>query len=618
MLVNSHHALVVSTGEAFTGEGCIERKKSASSAIKVATDSLKGIQIGEYTDLFRFKKIEVFVSPQGEMHATLNILDKSGTCVDRICGLPVILSAQHQKRSLSDLQAYFNDGPRMTPEKGVSGEYNRVVVDTKANGGYKPKIPFQPGLSLGSIVKLDNLVEMEKYAEVHARRENFEAQVQHAEKQIEFLTDKIAVINDKIKKAKVVPLKDAYEALRKAWELQIKNLTDNIVILSKELTDDPLGAIPVFRGFQQAAETPIDFSASRMEDQVRGFDSLEFNSQYIWLDKSTEEIHDQITQSSSSRSISAKASYGIFVSGSASFSWAKAAADRVGQIKKEGIAEGVLVINASTTTRHVRTFTDVKYDHQKLQAILDAMNAGSDEVKKIYGISNTGTEDAIYLLTDAVLGGGFTALVTVLDQNKMKRDFDKRLEEKQSAAGASLGGGWSLFSASANFQSSSGSAAQSENDKVANFATTKINIEIFSEGAIPNFNRHLMQKEIMKHINLNPAAFEISMRDEEEANDLVNAKSAQDKLKANIKREMRMQNAGVAAMNACRGLTSETKSQNVHTLESVLEAYESFTEQMKDKDCGVPVGFNYRILTKSAIEKILNVNQAVNLAGPAN
>jgi len=67
-----------------------------------------------------------------------------------------------------------------------------------------------------------------------------------------------------------------------------------------------------------------------------------------------------------------------------------------------------------------------------------------------------------------------------------------------------------------------------------------------------------------------------------------------------------MEDAGMAIANAARATETKEKSLNVHTMESLHEAFESFIEKMQnDPDCGIPIGFNYRNIDPEEVDQLV-------------
>ena len=589
-----------------------QETKSSKEAAIGKKELLQPVYLGCYTDLLRQKRIGIWSNPDEGLSARIDHLTSNGEVFKSEDSIPLtgVPKEVTRETDAEKLIAFFQM-THLLPEKGMEGTCNRVSVHISGKGGVKAAIPFQPGLALGTIVKGDIIDKMEKYATLMAEQEALEEQVRNAEQTIQALETKITSRRTQNSKAPVRadPSKGKGDAetdpLIAIWNQQIDSTKDFLKAIADKIASAGKGEIPLFTSFQQGVVSPVDMGASVVEIQPRAFDSMNFSSTYISMREESEVISDRITQSSSASSFSAGGGW-FFASGSVSHARTDAVVRRVNEIRKEGRAEGVLIINAMVTTRNVRTITDLKYDLSKLEQIHGVM--GKAEAKELtrYGITNGDDgEKCLYILTEAVLGGSFTALVTFLDESRMKRDVNMVQREESRSTSAQASGGFLFWRANAGGSHASASASRNEDDVLRSIAQTRVNIEFISQGALPQFNRQIIEREIMKHLDLNPSKYELSKKDESDAAEL--AKGGQ---VAGMKRVMKMENAQVALLNTYKGLTATKEQQNIHTMESVMGAYENFAEQMtQDKECGVPVGFYYQVLTQSEIKKILEASR---------
>jgi hypothetical protein len=552
--------------------------------------------VKRYIDLLKQKKIEILCTSERKLFALVHALDSYGKIVSTSSPLPVRdCKKEIINKNVDQLKRFFEKA-HLIPEKGIDDNYNYVAIHMSGLGGVKPTIPFQPGLALGSIVRGETLVKMEKYATATANNESIIEQINNAEQKLDSLQAKI----DSKKSNKV---------LVEFWKKEKEQVLALIENLKNKLTETTFDEIPIFEGFHQALESPIDMAHSKIQVQPRGFDSLHYSSQYISMKQNSAEIHDKIEQASRASSASIGGGWGIF-SANASHDWSKGTADRLAQIKKDDKAEGVLVINAMVTTRHVRSFTELNFDRHKLKMLINAMKSKSPRDLERYGITTRIDKDRkeikeIYILTEAVLGGSFTALVTFLDEQKMNRKLDKHAEENSNATSVGASGGFWGARVSGGFSTASQNALQTEDDVLNSIINTRVNIEIISQGAMPKFEQDVIEHEIIKYLDLNPSKYELSAKDEADAQKFAKG-TAQEKAATVFKRQMKMENAQVAFLNTCRGLASAKDTQKIHTTNSVMEAYDNFAEQMvQDPDCGIPIGFNYQLLDEDRLNEIL-------------
>ncbi len=114
-------------------------------------------------------------------------------------------------------------------------------------------------------------------------------------------------------------------------------------------------------------------------------------------------------------------------------------------------------------------------------------------------------------------------------------------------------------------------------------------------------------------MNLNPSTFQLYPEDEA----LIEASSkgapAAEMDRMINKRRFQMNNAQFAIQNIVRELVPDRDNRSVHSLGSVVSAYDDFVKQIvSDKNCGVPLGFNYQILTENEIKSHLDQNHHHN------
>lgn len=566
------------------------------------------ICLKRYTKLDK-KNVEVWFSKQRGLFAFISLLNSQGNVIETIENLPLKGMPQGINRhtSLYALKLYF-DNSYLVPEKGSDGLFNRVSVRIIGEGGGRSKIPFQPGLAVGSIVRVEGLDAMQKYSEQVAELELFQQNIENAEKEITKLDEKIKNENSKGTKS-IQQLITLWEQQKGVIDRSIKKMINNIAQTKFE-------DIPNFTGFHQAIESPIDFKNSTLETQLRGFDSVSFTSQYVMKETNESNIKDKMTRSSSANAVSTnvEGGWGPFsAKAGASQAWSDSAANRIRDINKGQDVEGVLVINATMTSRHVRCFSEVKYDLDKLRSLVNLMGTSNEEEKKRFGISTLSGKPGILMLTEAVLGGSFTAFVTFLNTSNSQENSENKSKESNTSTSTEVSGGFKgLASVGVGVSTSRGKGEQSEDDVLKSIKNTRVNIEFVAQGAIPTLVRNTVVNEVLKHLNTDPVKYELTQQDQADL-DLELSSKPGDKEKAVARRNLKQEKAAQSFLNTTRGLMSEKSEQKIHTIESVMAAYDNFSEKLQNKECGIPVGFNYRVLTiddiQYEINKLENINQ---------
>jgi hypothetical protein len=457
------------------------------------------------------------------------------------------------------------------------------------------KIPFQPGLALGSVVKGDVIEKLEQYNEVVSQMEKQQREMQNLEQGLKALKEKLDSIRGDT---------SPDQALKKLFGIQVKSIERAIENIVEEINKVKEVSIPFFSNITTTLESPIDFDTSKESIANRGFDSISFSSQYIDMNESSQRIQEKMEQSSSANSVSAGASFcGFSIGGS--YSWSSGVMKRVAEIRNQGHASKILIINAMATTRHVRYFKNRKYDPIKLRTILNVMEKSSDSnelEKKGINISRDG-EKSIYLLTEAVMGGSFSAIVTYLKDDNSQRDVNAKADHSSSSIGGKLSAPvFSVGGTSVKGKGGIGHSSQYANethlDELQNQAQLNVSIEYISQGIIPQFARENIIREVYKYKNQDLQKYESS--------------GAFQKGKSVESRQKELQEFTYNALNQVRSTEVEKDALSIHGVTSVTKAYDDFCgEIISDINSGIPVGFNYTILTQSEIKKEVSSNQTV-------
>lgn len=446
------------------------------------------------------------------------------------------------------------------------------------------KIPFQPGLSLGSIVSGDVIEKMEKYVETLSKIENVQKKIRDLEQESKAIQEKITSIGLQQKSECNKLLLIFYG---KQSELIKKKISD----LPTELANIQDIELPSFPNISIGLETPIDFDVTEIATDSRGFDSVAYSSQYIDMQQTSQKIQDKMNQDSSSSSVSVGAKF-FGISAGVSHTWSKGAMDRVAEIKNQGYASKVMLINALVTTRNVRFLKNRSFDVVKLKNILDAMSVNEDELKKC-GITVFNGKKCIYLLTEAVMGGSFSAIITYLKTDLTKRDVKDKSNHSSSSTSVDAGGSILGFGADVSYKNSRQKAGESHDDNIDNRGSLNINIEFISQGAIPQMARDTVVRETLKFQNQNLRKYHSS--------------GSEESGKSTYARQAELQKAAYDTINTVQQTKVEREEIFIHSPNTVLKAYDDFCSEItNDSSAGIPIGFNYTRLTEEFIRNYVN------------
>lgn len=547
------------------------------------------IFLGAKKALIGDQEFRVYFNMSGKICATIHSGDKSINNLP-VEGVPTELLVM---RNAALLTRFFTL-VKLQPKKNVNGTYRCLKVHVPGPGGVKAKIPFQPGLAIGSIVPYETIRQLDQYATAAAKMESIEQQIQA-------IRDGIVGINAKLEAYQadeealgavdgapglVEIMQPILEAQKGAFIKQGQLLAEKV----REATEE-LGAVdPIFPKFRSGLKLPLDLDRTTMGIDPRGFDSITFSSRLIDVEESEERIRDKLNESSSSSQVSGEVSGGWFVKVKAGFShsWSKAAMDRVASIRRQGTASKILLVNAMVTSRNVRYLKNKHFDLKELQALLEVMRAGSPETKRAHGISTVDGQQVVYYLSEAVMGGSFTAIVTYLKKSEQNRDLEEHTNTSSSATEANAGGSFLGIGGSLSGSNAQESTESTSDDHLKSADSLNINIDFICQGAIPQLARDTVVREVMKYQDQNFQTHE--------------SNGSEGSGKSRVERQAELQEAMYKAANAIAKTQVDQSELSVHTPGSVSKAYDDFCGEITgDNKSGVPIGFNYSTLTEREI-----------------
>lgn len=582
-------AMVIKRGEALS--------LNSPSQLNYSTPSKEcNIFLGQQRALIGNQNCNIYYNPlEGKVQADITVGRQTISAIP-VEGVPQDLLSM---RNAAILTRFFTL-TRMTPKKNVDGTYRAVEVHVPGPGGMHAKIPFQPGLALGSIVRGDTIDAMNRYAEIAAKMEHIQKQIKANEQGLQELKAKMDSLERKMKTAerrKAKPsamdnvMMTVFKKQQEFFVAQLKNIPEQL----KELEAQDM-TMPMFTNFSSGLQSPIDVDRTVVGVDPRGFDGVTFNSQFISMKEDEQSMQDKIEQSSSSSQVSANISGGGWffkAKASMSHSWSSAAMNRVADIKNQGHASEVLVINAVVTSRNVRVLKQVAYDLRKLKQLQSLMSSGSEADLKKHGISTAASgEKAIYILTEAVMGGSFTGLVTFLDETSSSRAHEANRRDTSASTTTSVefstpwvGGGASYSNANQNSKGSS-------SDQLRNAANMNVSVEFIAQGAIPQLSRDTVVRETLKYRDQNLQNFRSS--------------GSESGSKSREARQSEMQEAMTKTLNSVAKTNTVSSAVSIHGPQSVSKAYDDFCGEITgDTSAGIPIGFNYTMLTDTDIKELI-------------
>jgi len=502
-----------------------------------------------YADPLKSKTVQILFNENNGLSALVNAKGRPNL------QLP-LTGLSKEVRSLRNpfLLARFFSHTHLIPERGIDGLYNRVSVHVSGlGGGGHGSIPFQPGLAFGGIVRARTIETMERKAKVAemdsimAKSKMILDQMDRLTKEIEFENERLRNLGenpDVLKKEMIDLRSESLEEELKIKKSDFKDLMDERRRLTKTTPDPKEGRL---QDFHQAIVSPIRMVQSKPNVQSRGHDSSILNQEYFSFNGTDFDLSNQLRNSSMLNTISARGEW-LSISAGGSCNWSGSIADRIHAIKQSGHAEGLLIIDSMVTTRHVRCFTELDYDIDQLRRIFKLMKESSHEECDKYGISVLNGKKVIYLLTEEVMGGSFTALVTFSHSANTKQSISHHKDQGKKGGKIEAQGKIGAVSAALEASHDSGKEEMVDEDILKKSASTKVKVEIIAQGAIPQYSLETLEQKI----------------------------------------------------------NCFAEHQPILACEAATKAYADFINKMiSDQGCGVPIGYNYTILTEDEIDDII-------------
>jgi len=281
-------------------------------------------------------------------------------------------------------------------------------------------IPYDPALTLGSIVPLDKLANIQSIAAAQAPADAAEAAMNAAislQRSLDMTIQEL--INMGI---------DPGDLLKTAQD-QKKNVTDSAVAYAKAKVAAETAIAPMRANIlrvDKEIESPIDYNRSVLKQMPLSADSLQMNVQYFSYDKNAQTSQSQAATIASFVSDSLS----IFGDSFAGQAGATASSQVNSQHAKHSIA-GTLVIAITCTHKTAQVFAPFILDVDKGVRAWNSLFPGdmikTDDVGSIGEIgAKAETEEAkqFYILSGATYGSSFVGMVHVLNTSETTSSQD--------------------------------------------------------------------------------------------------------------------------------------------------------------------------------------------------
>lgn len=357
-------------------------------------------------------------------------------------------------------------------------------------------IPYDPSLTIGSVIALEKLQNIEAIAAAQAPADAAEAKMNSSislKRSIDMTIQELLGMNV-----------DPGDLVQKSTDLGKQIQTDAVAYatakVAAETTVAPLRAKII--GVAAEYESPIDYNKSMIKQMPLSADSLSMDVQYFSFDQSSQssQSHAATIAGYVSESLSI---FGDTYSSQASSS---AQAQMNNQHARHDIA-GTLVISISCTHKNVNVFAPFILDVDKAVHTWNAMFPDSliktndvASVAKIEAVSETKADKVINLISGAAYGSSFVGMVHIL--NASETDSSQSMEsvaatlQEQFEVGAWFADESGGFGVSSSFSDSAKNLLSTQNIQSHCSAVTM--------GIIPSIKSNQVKMGVQQFADFDP------------------------------------------------------------------------------------------------------------------
>ena len=281
--------------------------------------------------------------------------------------------------------------------------------------------------------------------------------------------------------------------------------------------------------------------------------------------------------------------------------------DQLLEMKRQGSVSKILILRSFGKTGRIMRFKHIQYDRRVLENILDAMKSSSPSKQVEWGISSSGEQKCIYVLTEAVMACSITILLKYKDRSQIQRQAKQEHRGQSTILSGLLGARKLLFLPFTMGGTHVSRNTNQEGDDESNSSSTMfVDYEIEADGAhVPlDFEPH--ESSFYKSAPINP-----SLQKEEEllAERLYQAwtnNDEEEKKKLFIQYALQQEKMQGIIRTTVQSVIEEKKNHSLMLSEAGMQAFKGFTNQLINNPVvGVPDEYFYQILTQDMIEREL-------------
>ncbi len=347
------------------------------------------------------------------------------------------------------------------------------------------------------------------------------------------------------------------------------------------------------------AESPIDYNLTEIKAMALSSDSLKMDAQYFSFDNN---IQTSVSFTSKIKTFvegTVGATVGPRIGAEASLA---VAAQTTNQFENHTI-DGTLVITAACTHRSADILAPFFLDPDKAIRVWNDVHTTDQlspsnpaSIMKAALLEGTPLDQPMHILSGATYGSSFVACVHVL-----KTETTVQTQNMVSVA-AEMQAQFEGALYEADLAGSIGVSAEFAADFKAMMsnATVSAHVTLHTMGVIPSIKSNLLETTVKAYTEFSPDEIMgklATMQDETSAGKSMASGAASARRSSKI---VALDNAKTTNVITALG-DLEAKQNKVIDVNSVMTAFEDFVDKIKEGNCGVPINYYLKPITKSQI-----------------
>ena len=461
-------------------------------------------------------------------------------------------------------------------------------------------IPYDPSLLLGSIVDQKRIDNLKKIADaqkpIDAAQDKLNAYILQ-KRSLDMTMQEM--INMNVSADGLKELVDEIEQIKK--DMVQAAVAYGKAVIDGEKTIADLRNTASSTAINEEIESPIDYNKSAIKKMPLSSDSMKMDVQYFRLDSNQDSSEDH------ANSIAAYVAYQ-----SSSIFGAKEGAKLGGSVKtvaanqtSKSNYEGTLVVTANCTHKQADVFAPFIVDVDKGIHAWNAYNSSDpinmDDRKSVTDIANkasTATDAKMYLLSGATYGSSFVGMVHIFNQQDTTSSQSSNALATSLRAQMDLGGWFAKESGQLGVDASFSNAVKN----LLSTSNLSTHCSVITMGLIPTIKSNTVTTVVKKLMGDPQTHMEQLAAIQGATNSDLNtvASSA-----SGAKEGQTLSTLSTDYMKAAVDAVGEMDKQANQVIDtnSMMTAFDDFVQKAIEGDCGVPINFLLKPITKRQLAK---------------